>query len=76
MTELLPLTGGICLTDVTVEDTSEWLQLMAIAPTAVCPACAAPLSPVYNRYQRHLRGLPWGTRAVRLQLMVRKFLDG
>jgi transposase len=29
---------------------------------------------VHSRYQRHLTDLPWGTRAVRIQLTVRKFL--
>jgi transposase len=29
---------------------------------------------VHSRYQRHLTDLPWGTRPVRLQLTVRKFV--
>ena len=50
------------------------LQLTATAPTACCPSCAAPSSSVHSRYQRHLTDLPWGTLAVRIQLMVRKFV--
>jgi transposase len=33
-----------------------------------------PSSSVHSRYQRHLTDLPWGTRPVRLQLTVRKFV--
>ena len=49
------------------------LQLMTIAPTAACPRCAVPSSSVHSRYQRRLADLPWGTRAARIQLTVRKF---
>ena len=49
------------------------LQLTATAPTAACPCCAVPSSSIHSRYQRHLTDLPWGTRAVRIQLTVRKF---
>src|SRR5262249_15873825 len=31
-------------------------------------------SSIHSHYQRHLTDLPWGTRAVHLQLTVRKFL--
>ena len=37
-------------------------------------AVPCPSSSVHSRYQRHLTDLPWGTRAVRIQLTVRKFL--
>ncbi len=56
-----------------MEDASVQLQLTAMAPTALCPACAVPSRSVHSRYQRHLADLPWGTRAVRIQLTVRKF---
>src|SRR5262245_40352558 len=74
MTALLPPTRGISLTEVSVEDASVGLRLTATAPTAACPDCAVPSSSVHSRYQRRLTDLPWGTRAVRLQLTVRKFL--
>jgi transposase len=77
ITELFPPAAGLRLTDATIEDTSEdtsvRLQLTATAPTAACPCCGVPSSSVHSRYQRHLTDLPWGTRAVRLQLTVRKF---
>jgi transposase len=74
MTALLPPTGAMRLTEVTVEQASVRLELTAMAPTAACPRCAVSSSSIHSRYQRHLTDLPWGTRAVYLQLTVRKFL--
>jgi transposase len=62
------------LTEVTLEKRTVQLQLTATAPTASGPHCAVPSSAVHSRYQRHLTDLPWGTRAVHLQLIVRKFV--
>jgi transposase len=73
MTALLPPTRGISLTEVSVEDASVGLRLTATVPTAACPDCAVPSSSVHSRYQRRLTDLPWGTRAVHIQLIVRKF---
>jgi transposase len=69
----LPPTRGIRLLEVSIEDASVRLQLMVTAPTAACPCCAVSSSSVHSRYQRHLTDLAWGTRAVRIQLTVRKF---
>jgi transposase len=71
---LLPPTRGIRLLEVSIEDESVRLQLALTAPTAACPCCAVASSSVHSRYQRRLTDLPWGTRAVHLQLTVRKFL--
>jgi transposase len=57
-----------------VEQASVQLQLTATAPTAACPCCAVRSSSIHSRYQRHLTDLPWGTRTVRIQLRVRKFV--
>jgi transposase len=73
ITALLPATHGISLTEVSVEDASVGLRLTATVPTAACPDCAVPSSSVHSRYQRRLTDLPWGTRAVHIQLSVRKF---
>ncbi len=56
-----------------MEDASVQLQLTMTVPTAACPCCAVSSSSVHSRYQRHLTDLPWGMRAVRIQLTVRKF---
>src|SRR4029450_2436237 len=73
ITALLPATHGISLTEVSVEDASVGLRLTATVPTAACPDWAVPSSSVHSRYQRRLTDLPWGTRAVHIQLIVRKF---
>ena len=74
ITALLPPTCGVRLTEVTMEQASVRRQLTATAPIAVCPCCAIPSSSVHSRYQRHLTDLPWGTRAVRIQLTTRKLV--
>ena len=74
VTALLPSQCSVRLTAVTMEQASMRLQLAAMAPTACCPGCTVPSSSVHSRYQRHLTDLPWGACAVRLQLMVRKFV--
>jgi transposase len=74
MTELLPPSRGIRLTEVLVEDQSVQVRLTTTTPTALCPDCALPSSSVHSHYQRQLADLPWGPLAVRLQLFVRKFV--
>jgi transposase len=73
ITALLPPIDGIRLLEVSVEQESVRLQLTATTPTAACPRCAVPSSSVHSHYQRRLTDLPWGRRAVRIQLSVRKF---
>jgi transposase len=74
ITHLLPPTRAVHLSSVTVEPTDVCLQLTTTAQVAGCPRCAVPSSSVHSRYQRRLAGFPWGTRPVRLQLTVRKFV--
>jgi transposase len=74
MTELLPPTCGIRLPAVIVEEQAVQVQLTAIAPAALCPDCAPPSSSVHSHDQRRLADLPWGSLAVRMQLLVRKFV--
>ena len=50
------------------------LQLTETAPCGSCLRCGVSSSAVHSRYQRHLTDLPWGPLAVRLQLLVRKFV--
>jgi hypothetical protein len=57
ITALLPPTRGISLAEVSVEDASVGLRLMATVPTAACPDCAVPSSSVHSRYQRRLTDL-------------------
>jgi transposase len=74
VTTLLSSTPDVHLDQVTVEQDTVWLELTATAPQARCPCCAVPSSSVHSHYQRHLTDLPWGTRVVRIQLTVRKFV--
>jgi transposase len=62
------------LTEVTMGDESVQLQLTTTALAAACPRCHAPSSSIHNHYQRHLTDLSWGTRPVRIHLMVRTFV--
>jgi transposase len=74
VTTLLSLTPDVHLDKVTVEQDAVRLQLTATGPHARCPCCTVPSSSVHSRYPRHLTDLPWGTRVVRIHLIVRKFV--
>jgi transposase len=74
VTTLLSPTPDVRLDKVTVVQDTVGLQLTATARRARCPCCAVPSSSVHSRYQRHLTDLPWGQRALRLQLIVRKLV--
>jgi hypothetical protein len=74
VTHLLPPTRSVRLTEMTIEPAYVLLQLTTTAAAARCPQCTVLSSSVHSRYQRHLTDLPWGARAVRLQLTVRKFV--
>jgi transposase len=71
--ELLPSLAGLRLIGLTNDQAGLLLELTATAPSAPCPLCATPSRHVHSRYQRQLADLPWGTRPVRLQLLLRKF---
>jgi transposase len=68
-----PPTRGIRLQEVSVEETSVRLRLPVAAQTAAYPRGALSSAAVPSRDQRHLTDLPWGTRAMSIQLTVRKF---
>jgi transposase len=74
ITSSFPLACSVSVTVVTVAPDVVRLQLTTTAPTACCPDCAESSSAVHSRYQRQLTDLPWGARAVHLQLTVRKFV--
>jgi transposase len=74
ITALLPSTSTVHLTALTIEQESVVLQLTATAPTASCPRCTVPSSSVHSRYGRHVTDLSWGGLAVRIHLIVRKFI--
>lgn len=49
------------------------LKLRALAKTAVCPSCQTSTHRVHSHYQRQVRDLSWGGRAVSITLTVRRF---
>jgi hypothetical protein len=63
ITELLPPSRGVHLTDITVEKASLRLQLMGTAPIACRPGYVVPSSSVHSRYQRHMTDLPWAVHS-------------
>ncbi len=71
--ELLPPLAGLRLIGLTTDTAGLLVELTATARSAPCPLCATASTQVHSRYQRQLADLPWGTRPVRLQLLVRKF---
>jgi transposase len=73
-TLLLPPTHRVRLAHVTVQKASIQLQLTATAPTAACPLCGVLSASIHSRYRRRLTDLSWGTRLLRLHLLVRKFV--
>jgi transposase len=74
VTNLLPSTCSVGLTEVTMEQEYVLLQLTTTPPTAACPCCAVSSLSIHSRDQHHLTDLPWSTCTVRLQLRVRKFV--
>jgi transposase len=74
ITSSFPSACPVSVTRVTRTPDVVRLQLTTTAPTACCPDGAESSSAVHSRYQRQLTDLPWGTRAVHLQLTVRKFV--
>jgi hypothetical protein len=71
---LLPPSGAVLLSEVTVAQAYVLLHLTAMAPTTCCPRCAMPSSSVPSCDQRQLADLPWGSLAVRIRLPVRTFV--
>jgi transposase len=74
ITAWLPPACAVHLTGVNVAQEYVLLHLTATAPTARCPCCGVPSSSIHSRYQPRLTDLPWGPRALRLQLTVRKLM--
>ena len=72
-TNLLPPGHGLQLRDVSVGPDRIVATLEATAPRGACPSCGTWSEAVHSRYQRTIADLPWGGRAVRLCLRVRKF---
>src|ERR1043166_10041185 len=71
-THLLPPTGAVRRTGMTIAPGYGLLQFIAAAPAAACPCGAGPASSVHRRDQRRLADRPGGTCPVRIQLTGRQ----
>jgi transposase len=72
-TNLLPLSHGLQLRDVSIGPDEIVAILEASAPRGTCPSCGTWSEAIHSRYQRTIADLPWGGLSVRLHLHVRKF---
>src|SRR5690349_9072343 len=73
VTQLVPRTPGLRLSDIVVLPDLVVLRLVSTVPTACCPICAQPSTDRHSRYIRTLTDLPWGTCSIQFLLTVRKF---
>src|SRR6266567_8272150 len=71
--QLLPHLAGFSIERVTIADDVITIVAQSQTASAACPDCAGVSSRVHSRYIRHLADLPWGRRAIRLILQVRRF---
>lgn len=69
---LLPKTPGLKLEDFVIDAGMVSLSVASTRPAASCPACGQQSARLHSRYLRTLADLPWGGRAVRLSLRVRR----
>jgi transposase len=72
-TNLLPLSHGLQLRDVSIGPDQIVATVEATAPRGTCPSCGTWSEAVHSHYQRTIADLPWGGLSVRLHLHVRKF---
>jgi transposase len=73
-TTLLPTAPGLRLAGVTIGTDEILASLVATQPGSACPVCGRLARSVHRSYHRTLADLPWGRFAVRLHLIVRKFV--
>lgn len=70
---LLPKAPGLKLEDLVIDAGMVSLCVASTRPSASCPVCGQASARLHSRYLRTLADLPWGGRAVRLLLRVRRF---
>ncbi|MDP8973744.1 MAG: ISL3 family transposase [Actinomycetota bacterium] len=70
---LLPKVPGLRIRDVAINTEMVSLSLESSCTSVACPVCGRSTARLHSHYQRTLADLPWGGRAVRLALRVRRF---
>jgi transposase len=71
--QLLPLSGGLELTSMEMEDGQLRLHVTATSRISACPLCGQPATRMHSRYSRVVKDLPCIGQQVQLILHVRKF---
>ena len=69
----LPLPEGLCITEISHDETGLLIKVLSEQADACCPLCSQKSDAVHSRSQRRLKDVPSGGQAVRLSLTVRKF---
>ena len=72
-TVYFPSSSSLQLEQVVIEPQAVIFFLRTVATTAECPDCGQASEQVHSRYQRHLTDLPTQGRAIRVQLLTRRF---
>jgi len=70
---VLPLQDSLRIDGMEAEDEVLTVTLTETAAVACYPTCEMPSSRIHSHHQRQPADLPWGTRALRLILRVRRF---
>jgi len=72
VTQLVPRTPGLRLSDIVVLPDLVALRLVSTVPTACCPTCAQPSTDRHRRDIRTLADLPWGVCSIPVLLTLRQ----
>lgn len=70
---LSPKVPGLRLEDVAIDAEMISLSVQSTCPNVACTVCGHKSARLHSHYLRTLADLPWGGRAVRLLLRVRRF---
>ena len=70
---LLPKVPGLQLENVAIDAKTVSLSVASTRPSTSCPVCGQKTARLHSHYRRTVADLPWGSRSVRLSLLVRRF---
>src|SRR5262249_45743409 len=68
-----PSSSSLQLQQVVIDPLAVIFVLRTVAATATCPDCGQGSDRVHSRYRRHLADPPAQGRAIRVQLLARRF---
>src|SRR5258708_28302516 len=64
---------GMSLDRLEVDTETIIIETHVVASEATCPVCQTVAQRVHSHYRRTLHDAPWGTKALRLVVQVRRF---